>query len=170
MSENLAPIIESEPGPEIMPNEPIETKPRRGRPPGSKNKMTESRESPEPVKIDAANEKRRGRPPGTSTRKSVDKSALAKQLLFGHAVAAQLTKIPDIAIDSGEADILAGAISNLMTEYDIALSGKTAALLGMLGAAAIVYGPRIIMATDKIKRAKAQKLAEKTIQTAVENG
>lgn len=161
MNENLAPIIESEPGPDLIPQEQeIENKPRRGRPPGSKNKVVESRETPEPININAANEKRRGRPPGSGTRKTVDKSALAKQLLFAHAVAAQITKIPDIAIDSGEADILSGAITNLMIEYDIALSGKTAAMMGMLGAVAIVYGPRVVLITDKIKRAKANAKAQ----------
>lgn len=162
---NLPPIIEEEIQ-EVTPTENVEPVKRRGRPPGSKNKVQESPDSPKPVNIDANQEKRRGRPPGSGTKKVVDKSALSKQLLFAHAVAAKITGIDDIAIDAGEAEILSSSIATLMQEYDIALSGKTAAMLGMIGSLAIVYGPRIVLINEKIKQTKARKQAEKLMQVA----
>lgn len=143
-----------------LPAPPVEVKRGRGRPPGGGKKAVESSTPPTASSADDTGVKKRGRP-----SKPVDKGALAKQLMFGHAVAASITKLPDLALDQGEAQILAEAITTLMEEYDIALSGKSAALLGMAGAVAIVYGPRIMLIAEQAKKNKAERKARQAQQT-----
>ena len=146
--------------PQVLSNAPSapEEKPRRGRPPGSKNRVREeipqTSASVTPIQIEAP-KRGPGRPAGSgksSPRKGVDTKALAKQLEFFHAIAARVTKFDDLQIDSEEAEMLADSIATLMREYDVTMSGKTAALLGMLGSAAIVYGPRYMMIREQIQK------------------
>lgn len=135
-----------------------------GRPPGSgKKKVVEQPPQGAAAPIQIQPEKRGpGRPVGsgaksTSQKKDIDKKALANQLLFFHAAAAKLTRIDDLAIDSDEAEMLADSIATMMREYEISLSGKTAALFGMIGTVAIIYGPRIVLIGEQIKMRKAMQ-------------
>jgi hypothetical protein len=77
--------------------------------------------------------------------KAVDTDLLAKQLTGVHEIAAKVTGLPFIKLDQQEAKILADAIAGVAREYDLALDGKTGAMIQLLAAGAIVYGPRVIV-------------------------
>lgn len=153
--------------PQVVETPPVEAPVRRGpgRPKGSGKKVVEQAPNASATPIQIQSDKRGpGRPPGSgkaaSPKKAVDAKALANQLKFFHAAAARLTRLEDLEIDNDEAEMLADSIATLMREYDIALSGKTAALLGIVGAMGMVYGPRFIMIREQVQRRKAAQAKE----------
>ncbi len=156
---NLPPIIEdsSETIQQVAPP-PTTEKRGRGRPPGSGKKITEQIPELQESPVSLNNEKpRRGRPPGAgSAKKTTDIPALAKQLQFGHKAVSLLVKIPEVAIDDDEAKMLAESLANLMKEFDITVSGKTAAIMGMLGTSLMIYGPRFMYLKAKADMVRAQ--------------
>ena len=149
-------LNENEPGPEIVPEKPTEPVKRgRGRP----RIVREDAPSPDAsININASAEARpRGRPPGKTASKKheVDIPALATQLQFAHRAAALVFKTPELALDKDDCETLAKSLAALMREYDIALSGKTAALLGMLGACAMTYGPVFMLVKERKAKERA---------------
>ncbi len=70
-------------------------------------------------------------------------------LLATHQIAAIALRAPEIALDDAEAATMADAILTCLREYDIALSGKAAAMIGLVGACAIVYIPRAVLIKDR---------------------
>lgn len=61
-----------------------------------------------------------------------------------------------MAIDKAESDMLASAAANVLAQFDIAPDPKTQAIIGMITACGVVYGPRIVM----IRARKAQQKKE----------
>ena len=130
----------------------IEPKKRRGRPP----KIREV-EPVEPVTDSgevSPRAKKAGRPRKKNANFLPDTDDLARQLQGWHAIAAQIAKTPELAIDSGEAKMLAQAVVNVAKEYDLTVSGKTAAWVGLIATAGAVYAPRAIMLAPKLKAQK----------------
>ncbi len=67
-----------------------------------------------------------------------------------HAMLAGISKAPEWAIDHAEADMLAKATSDVMRHYDIpGADQKTLDWLGLLYAAGMVYGTRLISTAKK---------------------
>ncbi len=138
--------------------QPGEAPRRRGRPPGSKNRVQENIAPPGAGESVTVEKRRPGRPAGSGAaprKVSVDPGALAQQMLFFHAVAAKMLRIPELELDKGESEMLAKSIATMMAEYGISFSGKTAAMLGLLGTAAIVYGPRFVLIKERVDKQKA---------------
>ena len=73
-------------------------------------------------------------------------------LLAAHQIAALAARTPELALDDAEAAAMSDAILRLLTEYDIAFSGKAAALIGFAGACAIVYIPRALLIKERRTR------------------
>ena len=65
-------------------------------------------------------------------------------LLAMHMMLATATGYPEFILDKQESHILAEAIANLGEHYKIKLDGKTGAVMGMVYALGVVYGPRAI--------------------------
>jgi hypothetical protein len=85
--------------------------------------------------------------------KSIDKEAVAKQLVDLHAMLARFTGVGLLQIEMREGATLADAIENVAREYDLEFSGKTGALMQLLFAAGVVYGPRVMLYQAMKKRA-----------------
>lgn len=82
------------------------------------------------------------------------KNALAQQVYALHQIAALTTGIPELNIHAVEANSLAGAIANVCEEYDLALDGKTGALIQLAAACAAIYVPRYFTLQARVKKAK----------------
>jgi len=70
-------------------------------------------------------------------------------------MAALVLKSPELALEKGEADALAQAISEVEKFYSVSLSPETRAWLGLAGTAAMIYGPRAYM-IQKRRRSERQ--------------
>lgn len=78
-----------------------------------------------------------------------------------HAIAAHLTKLPELELTEREALALTQSSVELAKQYDLTLSPKAAAWLAFLATAGSVYGPRAISVARRTKAAKAAR-AEKS--------
>ena len=167
MNTNLPPIIESESESESAIQEPKqETAPpkRRGRPPGVKNAPKPPMEEKQIEAGSATQQPKRGRPRKNSEEFSESsKIGLSKQVQGIHMMAAQLSGFQELAISEAESLMLADAIINTSHEYGLSLSGKTGALLQLVGTAAIIYIPRFSIINQKIKVEKRNKRNSETI-------
>ena len=92
-------------------------------------------------------------------KSAISTEALAAQLQGIHALAA-LYLGPDFTIDAQEAQLLADAMATVAKEYNISIGGKAGAWLGLLGACAMVYGPRLPAILAKAKAIKTRGKAE----------
>ncbi len=130
-----------------------ETPKRRGRPPKVRE-AAPTQEVPHaiPDETPTAEKARRGRKP-RAKKEPIDTNVLARQLMGVHLIAAKVAKMPELAIDAEESELLAKGIAGVLVEYDIPMSGKTAAWLGLLGAAAMVYAPRAVVIAEKKREA-----------------
>jgi hypothetical protein len=97
--------------------------------------------------------KKRGRP---TTKKSVDAAALAYQLVGIHQLIAKLPGMAAFEIGDEEAKILAPAMADFSREYGVSVSPKAAATVQLLGALAMVYGPRVAHTMASARAAKKQ--------------
>ena len=104
--------------------------------------------------VDAPNEStpgaKRGRKPAAPKTKR-DLSGIVVPLVGIHFMLAQMSGLPDLAIDEGEATTIASALSNLTEYYKVKIDGKQGAILGLIYALAVVYGPRIYTITRAIR-------------------
>lgn len=110
--------------------------------------------------------KRRGRKPagnsasrvsGKKAGNSASLDALTNTLIIVHAAISTATKTPELAIEETEAKSLAGAVSNVLEEFDIQPDPKVQAIVGLIIAAGSVYGPRMYLIRE---RQKAQRKAK----------
>lgn len=62
-----------------------------------------------------------------------------------------------MVIDDEEGKLLATASCNMLAEFDIAPDPKTQAIIGMIIAAATVYGPRVIMIRARLAQEEKEK-------------
>lgn len=69
----------------------------------------------------------------------------AKRLAGWHAILASMMKMPELMITEAEAEQLVIAGADVSEEFDIEIGGKFAAIFGLVGTAAAVYFPRILM-------------------------
>ena len=122
--------------------------------------------SPDKRNADGSYTRKRGRRKGGSNsyRKAkvsenleVSIQGLTKALVFVHAGLAEATKTPELSITENEGHTLAEASINLMVEFDITPDPKTQAIIGMIVAAGMVYGPKVYM----IRARKEQQAREK---------
>jgi hypothetical protein len=136
--ENPDLMIENEPPENVEP-----PKKRRGRKPMPRdengNIIRDGKTESDSVTVSAP--KKRGR----KKTAEIDKGLLARQIVGLHQIGAMVSGIPQMAISGDEASVLAEAVANVAAEYDLAIDGKTGALLQLAFACASVYGPRIYM-------------------------
>lgn len=170
MEETLSPIIEpiiGETKPELTPEIETVAPKRRGRPPGSKNATAAKLEEKPIDNKSGVPETKRGRPRKTENYGDEARARFAKQVQGIHVMAAQLSGFAEFQISDPESSMLADAIINTSQEYGLSLSGKTGALLQLLGTAAIIYIPRFSVINQKVKARKAQVV---DVQPVAANG
>ena len=112
----------------------------RGRPPGSTNK----------AKKEDGPKKRK-----QSTKS--DNEKMARQICGIHLVIAQITGIPEIALSENDGVALAESVNNVCDQYDLAIDGKTGALIQLAGTAAMIYGPRVFAFHARMNSAQNRK-------------
>ncbi len=148
--------------PEIPPGPEIVT-PKRG--PGR------PRKNPEQVKTEsvggASGEAKKSKPGKSKLFREEDKTALADQIKGLHEIVAMMTGLPFVAINEKEALMLSHGIVAVAEEYGLSLTGKTGAFIQLLGAAGLVYGPRIFMFKAAQAQARQQARAPQTVEGQV---
>lgn len=106
-------------------------------------------------KIDsgATGAKKQGRPKKSAPVYDDEaKGKLAKNLQGLHVMGAMILQFPELALADQEAEMLADGLIKVSNEYGLELSGKTGAAIQLLGAAAMIYWPRLIA----LKQRRAQ--------------
>lgn len=140
--------------------EPVQPK-RRGRPPKERPAV-----EGEPAASQQPGEKpqpKRGRKPKHKTKStSPEELETLAQSLYGiHAVMAQALSMPELMLDATASRTLAAGVSRMQEEFGFEVSGKTGAVLAFLGAAAMVYVPRVIAIKARVQTQKARQAQEK---------
>ena len=134
---------------ETPPNSEAPRKRGRGRPPGSGKKNPDG----SPV----------AKPEKSKSRKASDVEAFAKQIQGIHEMIALITPFPEMRLSESESVMMAKALDAVAEEYGLELDGKTGAAIQLIGAAAMIYGPRALVIRARIAKMKAE-------QTVAENG
>lgn len=70
---------------------------------------------------------------------------LSNTLKFIHLGIAGAVKVPELALEQSESDMLAGSIVNVMDAFDIRPDPRAEAVVGLIVAASAVYGPRVYL-------------------------
>lgn len=108
---------------------------------------------------------KRGRKPGSTSanrnRTKADHQAsiegLTRILSIVHLGIASATKTPEMALDDEEAKNLAAATATVLQEFDIRPDPKVEAIVGLITAAGMVYGPRVYLITERKKKEAKEK-------------
>jgi len=125
----------------------------RGRPP--KDPIAAATPKATPIPGDGGAAPKRGRPPKRAAFTESDTDGLAQQIQGLHMIAAQMTGQPIFALSEGESKMLAASVIRMAGEYNLAMSGKTGALVQLLGVCAVIYVPKLVA----IKKARAAAVA-----------
>lgn len=126
---------------------------KRGRKPGT------GKSTPEQIEAGGATEK----PQKRTSKVSFDVKAMGKQLVGLHALAYAATGIPECAINDQEGEMLAGGVAAVCEQYNLAISGKTGAMLQLFAAAAMVYGPRYVSLQRRMAQARKAHDENRTV-------
>ncbi len=105
-------------------------------------------------------------PRGTGTKKesvSLDLSSITGLLVGVHALLAQVTETPEIAITEDEGKAFTKASQNVMRHYSVQTTQKTLDWIALFGVTASIYGPRIA-AIGIRKRSEREPKTAKVIQ------
>lgn len=127
---------------------------RRGRPPKNANLTAEQIEAGGASATAAAPKKKAA---AKKAYTAADAGLMAKQLVGLHQMVAMISGFPEAMISEGEGKVLADAIVNISEQYELAIDGKTGAMIQLLGAAAMVYVPRAVAANSRLNQQKAQR-------------
>lgn len=96
------------------------------------------------------------KPRGTGSRnKKVDRKQFTQQVVGVHNLLAVLTKEPMLAITTEEGDALASACADIIEEYGLAMSRRALLWGNLVGAVAIVYGPKVLYGIDQASKRRA---------------
>lgn len=108
--------------------------------------------------------------PKAKATKKVPVDALSKLLVMAHAMGANLTRTPELEINSGEAKMLADPLSELLVLYEVEPDPRIMAMMEFGLAASYVYGPRFTMIRMRLKaEATARQAArEQANQRAIQ--
>lgn len=128
---------------------------RRGRPPKSaapegvivEGDSTAPGDLPEAVALDTRPKGRRGRPP--KSERNLD--GIKQLLLSTHIALASIARCPELALEESEASLFANSLSTLADHYKIKLDGKSGAMIGFLYTLGIIYGPRAIAISVRVR-------------------
>lgn len=89
----------------------------------------------------------------TQASHSASVEFLGNTLLIVHVGLAKFTKIDELEIDDAESSVLAKAVDNVMSHFDIAPDPKVQAIVGLITVCAGIYGPRFYLYNERMKKA-----------------
>lgn len=116
--------------------------------------------------------RKRGRPPGSGRKPGAEREAAPQAdvnraplsidgvsaiLLSIHTMAESFFSVPELGIDTKEADRLASAIKGVADQYDVKPSEKSLAWTNLATAAAMVYGTRMFAFKVRKDMERAEK-------------
>lgn len=104
-----------------------------------------------PTDFAETNEPTSGAKRGRKPKADRNLQGVEQVLLATHMMLATVTGHPELILDKQEGHILAEALANLGDHYKIKLDGKTGAIMGLVYAIGIVYGPRAVVIGAKIR-------------------
>jgi hypothetical protein len=117
---------------------------------------------------DGSFRKKRGRKSATAAPRSRTKAdnqasveGLTRILAIFHVGIAAATKTPEMVLQDAEASNLAAATANVLEEFDIRPDPKIEAVIGLVTAASMIYGPRIYLITERKKREAVERAQKK---------
>lgn len=157
---NAGPTVEPE-APTIAGNVPEEQvaaptsdapRRRRGRPTDAERALRES-VGAAPTGDATGGAKRGPKPKGS---KASDPAVLARSLVGIHQLGAMVLNIQELVISEDEGKHLAEAVTAVCEEYGLAIDGKTGAAMQLIGACAMLYGPRYFHFKMRIAHERAQ--------------
>lgn len=91
--------------------------------------------------------------------KTADSLSLNGETVAGlHHVLAALMKMPELAISLEEGNALAESINTVCKEYNLIVDSKTAALIGLVTTAGMIYVPRFGAAINRIKTERIKQV------------
>lgn len=96
----------------------------------------------------------RGKKTGKQQKVSLDLTA--EHIQGFHQIAALATGIQELVIGEEEAKNLSDAIKAVSAQYDVLISGKSAAWMNLALIAAMVYVPRLMVGTMRIRQEKEE--------------
>lgn len=140
------------------PSANLGSEPVRRRGPGRPRKdgFTTAPVSPAATPIPPGMDKPKGKP-GRKPKKvaisEAEKTALGKQIVGLHMIAAMTFGIQELVIQEAEGELLASAIVNVAEEYGLSLGGKTGAAIQLAGTAAMIYLPRYFKMQQRVAEA-----------------
>jgi hypothetical protein len=91
---------------------------------------------------------RRGRPKKADS----DLEGVKQMLLVSHMMLATVSKCQELQIDEQEATMFATSLARLAEHYKIKISGKSGALISFIYTLGIIYGPRAVAISVRIRR------------------
>lgn len=109
--------------------------------------------------------RRRGRPPGSKNRTTqtgkgnvlLEPKDLGQKIVGVHKIAAVMTGLQEIAISDVEGEQLAKAVIELTRYYNFAPQGPLVAWINLAGVAGMIYVPRLVVIGAKKAKAKKAK-------------
>lgn len=81
---------------------------------------------------------------------------MARVLAIVHIGIAGATKTPELALEESEAEALANATANVLSEFDIRPDPKIEAVIGLVMVAGTIYGPRIYNIRERKKEERIE--------------
>jgi hypothetical protein len=88
----------------------------------------------------------------TKAQNNASVEGLTRILSILHIGLAAATKTPELALEDSEAENLAKATATVLTEFDIRPDPKIEAVIGLVTAASLIYGPRVYLITERKKQ------------------
>jgi hypothetical protein len=145
-----APRVET---PDVAPNVEAQGPKKRGR----KSNAEKARIAAEAIEAGGEAPKQTAAPKARkkAAYSDADIGVMAKQLVGLHHIGAMMTGMQELIISEQEATMLSAAIVNVSQQYDLAIDGKTGAMIQILGTAAMIYVPRVMSISQKAKARKA---------------
>lgn len=89
--------------------------------------------------------------------KKVPVDALARVLMMGHLMMANLSGTPELEINENEGVMIATPLSELLVLYEVEIDPRILQLMELGGACSYVYGPRIYMIRQRLRAEKQAK-------------
>jgi len=86
---------------------------------------------------------------------------LSDTLKLVHLGIAGVTKTPELELDDDDAKTLSKAVSNVLEEFDIRPDPKAQAVVGMIVACGMVYGPKLALIKMRVDDERKEKKAAK---------
>jgi hypothetical protein len=99
-------------------------------------------------------------PRKSSAENKASVETLSRILAIVHTALAGVTKAPELELEEKEAESLAGATANVLSQFNIAPDPKIEAIVGLVTVAGMIYGPRVYLIRERLKAEGAKPVKQ----------